>query len=141
MAEQGRNEEGIALIQEGLAASRATGAELWRPSFLCLLAEACRETGRLDDGLSALTEALAAADEHKNRPYEAEMHRVKGELLSPGLLSARDRGCAKAKRQIVELRATVSLARLLAKQGRREEARTNSRAFTTGSPKASTPPT
>ena len=81
MAEQGRNEEGIAQIQEGLAASRATGAELLRPYFLCLLAEACMETGRLDDGLSALTEALAAADEHENRSYEAEMHRLKGELL------------------------------------------------------------
>ena len=39
------------------------------------------ETGRLDDGLSALTEALAAADEHENRHYEAEIHRLKGELL------------------------------------------------------------
>ena len=63
MAEQGRNEEGIAQIQEGLAALRATGAEVLRPHVLCLLAEACMETGRLDDGLSALTEAMAAADE------------------------------------------------------------------------------
>ena len=54
MAEQGRHEEGIAQIQEGLAASRATGAELWRPYVLCMLAEACMETGRLDDGLNAL---------------------------------------------------------------------------------------
>jgi predicted ATPase len=81
LVEQGRNEEGIAQIQEGLGASRATGTELRRPYFLTLLAEACTETGRLDDGLSALTEALAAADERENRHYEAEMHRVKGELL------------------------------------------------------------
>ena len=45
MAEQGRNEEGIAQIQEGLAAFRATGAELLRPHVLCLLAEACMEDG------------------------------------------------------------------------------------------------
>ena len=51
MTEQGRNEEGIAKLQEVLAASRAAGAELWRPYFLCLLAEASMETGRLDDGL------------------------------------------------------------------------------------------
>ena len=38
------------------------------------------ETGRLDDGLSALTEALAAADENEIRFYEAETHRLKGEL-------------------------------------------------------------
>ena len=68
MAEQGRNEEGIAQMQEGLAAFRATGAGIGRPYHLCLLAEAYMETGRLDDGLSALTEALAAADEHED-PY------------------------------------------------------------------------
>jgi hypothetical protein len=45
-AEQGCNEEGIAQIQESLAASRATGANLNRPYLLILLAEACRETGR-----------------------------------------------------------------------------------------------
>ncbi len=71
MAEQGHHEKGIAQIQEGLAASRATGSGLWRPHFLCLLAEACMEMGRLDEALSALTEALAAADEHENRFCEA----------------------------------------------------------------------
>jgi len=82
MVEQGRNEEGITLIQEGIAATRAgTGTELARPYFLTLLAEACGEAGRLDDGLNALAEALAAADEHENRFYEAETHRLKGELL------------------------------------------------------------
>ena len=95
MAEQGRHEEGIAQIQEGLAALRATGSE-W-PVDLCLLAEACMNTDRLDDGLRALTEALAAADEHEIRNYEAEMHWLKGELLikqaikrcgSPALLSS-----------------------------------------------------
>jgi predicted ATPase len=81
MATQGRNEEGIAQLQEGLAASRATGAELLVPYYLCLQAEAYMETGRPDDGLSALTEALAAADEHENRMYEPEIYCLKGELL------------------------------------------------------------
>jgi predicted ATPase len=48
-AEQGRNEEGITQMQEGLAASRATGTEVNRPYFLTLLAEACMETDRLDE--------------------------------------------------------------------------------------------
>src|SRR5438105_13675802 len=65
MAEQGHNEEVIAQIQEGLAAFRATGTEALRPHALCLLAEACRQTDRLDDGPSALAEALAAVDEHE----------------------------------------------------------------------------
>jgi predicted ATPase len=73
MAEQGRREEGVAQIKEGLVALRATRTELVRPYLLCLLAEACGETGRLDDARSALTEALAAADELENRTYEAEV--------------------------------------------------------------------
>jgi predicted ATPase len=134
MAEQGRNEEGIEQIQEGLAESRAVGAELLRPYHLCVLAEACMETGRLHDGLNALTEALAAADEHENRHYEAEMHRLQGELL----LRQHDSNTAEAQRcferaievarqqsaKSWELRATTSLARLLREQGKRDEART-----------------
>jgi predicted ATPase len=132
MAEQARH-EGIAQVQEGLAAYRATGAELWRPYFLCPLAEACRETGRLEDGLSALTEALATVDEHENRIFEPEMHRLKGEQLlrqnNSNIAAAQscfEQAIAVARKQSaksLELRATNSLARLLDKQGRREEAR------------------
>jgi predicted ATPase/class 3 adenylate cyclase len=134
MAEQGHHEKGIAQIQEGLAASRATGSGLWRPHFLCLLAEACMEMGRLDEALSALTEALAAADEHENRFCEAETHRLKGELLlrrddSNAVESQRcfERAIEIARGQSgksLELRATMSLARLLTRQGHRDEART-----------------
>jgi predicted ATPase len=133
IAAQGRNEEGIAQLQEDLAESRVTAAELNRPYFLTLLAEACMDTGRLDDGLSALREALAAADEHDNRAFEAEMHRLKGELLlrqhdshTAEAQLCFERAIEIARRQSAkswELRATMSLARLLAKQGRRDEAR------------------
>ena len=91
------------------------------------------ETGRLDDGLSALTEALAAADEHEIRFYEAEMHRLKGELLlrQDDSNAAEAQSCFQRAIEIArnqsakswELRATMSLARLLAKQGHRDEAR------------------
>jgi predicted ATPase/class 3 adenylate cyclase len=135
MAELGGNEEeGIAQIQEGLAASRSTGAELMRPYHLCLLAEACREAGRFDHGLSALTEALVAADEHENRNFEAEMHRLKGDLLLKQDQSSAqeaqrcfERAIDVARKQSarsMELRATMSLARLLGQQGKRDEART-----------------
>jgi predicted ATPase len=134
MGEQGRSEEGIAQIRKGLAASRATGAELLRPHHLCLLADACKNTDRLDDGLSALAEALAAAEEHGNRSYEAEIHRLKGELLlrqsdsnTAQAQSCFERAIAIARKQSaksLELRATTSLARLLQKQGHRDEART-----------------
>ncbi len=115
-----------------LAAYRATGAEIDRPYFLTLLAEACWETDRVDDGIGALTEALAAADEHENRAFEAEMHRLKGELLlkqtdsnAPEAHSCFERAIELARKQSAksfELRATMSLARLLDQQGKRDEA-------------------
>jgi predicted ATPase len=133
MAEQGRKEEGIVQMREGLAAARSTVTELYRPDFLCLLAEAYKATGCLDDALSALTEALAAADEHENRAFEAEAHRLKGELLlkKDDSNAAEARSCFERAIEIArkqsakswELRATMSLARLLTKQGRRDEAR------------------
>jgi len=131
---QGRNDEGIRQMQEGVAASRVTGAGVFRPYFLTLLAEACMQTNRLDDGLNALAEALAIADEHENRHYEAETHRLKGELLLKQSRSrtADARQCFEKAIEIArkqstkswELRATTSLARLLASQGNRDEART-----------------
>jgi predicted ATPase len=134
MAQQGHNEEGIAQIREGLAGFRAGGTEALRPHVLCLLADACGETHRIDDGLSALAESLAAADECEIRQYEAEAHRLKGELLLKQ--NASNAGAAQecfaraievARRQSAksfELRATMSLARLLASQNHRDEART-----------------
>ena len=152
MAEQGRNEKGMAQIKEGLAAYRATGTELDRPYNLSLLAQACMKTDRLDDGLSALTEALAAADENENRECESERHRLKGELLlrrqaqrsgaeqtsscgAPRIVVsnvAEVESCFRRALEIarnqsarsLELRATMSLARLLRDTGRRNEAPT-----------------
>jgi predicted ATPase len=107
---------------------------LFRPYSLCLLAEACRESGRLDEGQSALTEALVAADENEIRFYEAETHRLKGELLlkQDDSYASEAKSCFQRAIEIArnqnakswELRTSVSLARLLDKQGRRDEART-----------------
>jgi len=134
MAEQGRHQEGIAHIREGLAATRATGAEGWRRVFLRLLVEECMVTGPLDDGLSALAETMAAADENEDRHHEAEIHRLKGKLLlkQDGSNAAEAQRCFERAIEIArgqsaksfELRATASLARLLASQGKRDEART-----------------
>jgi predicted ATPase len=132
IAKQGYYGERIAQLQEGLALFRATGAELRRPYFLCLLAETCMQAGRLDDGLNALTEALIVADKHEEREHEAEIHRLKGELLlmQDDFNTAEAQKCFEKAIEIarqrraksLELRATVSLASVLAKQGRRNEA-------------------
>jgi predicted ATPase len=63
MTEQGRGEEGLDQIQQGLAAHRATGAEVNRPEFLYWLAKAYCATGQLEIALDTPTKALAARGE------------------------------------------------------------------------------
>jgi tetratricopeptide (TPR) repeat protein len=130
IAQQGRYEEGMAQMREGLAALHARGPRL---SYLALLAGACMEAGRLDDGFIVLSELLAAADEHRNPPSEPEAYRLRGELLlRQNESSAGDaQNCFERAIEIArtqnakswELRATTSLARLLAKQDHRGKAR------------------
>jgi DNA-binding winged helix-turn-helix (wHTH) protein/predicted ATPase len=81
LARMGSIEEGMAQMREGLAALRATGAELLRPYLLALLAEACGRSGQIEAALGALEEALVGADEHAERFYEADLYRLKGNLL------------------------------------------------------------
>ncbi|WP_227747173.1 ABC transporter permease [Paraburkholderia franconis] len=81
LAQQGRAEEGIAQMREGLIAYRATGAELARPYQLALLAQACGNAGQAETGLEKLGEALNVADRKGERYYVAELHRLRGELL------------------------------------------------------------
>jgi predicted ATPase len=80
LAEQGQGQEGIAQMREGLAAYQATGAELWRPRHLSLLAEAYWKGGQTEEGLSVSAEALAFVNKSGERDYEAELYRLKGEL-------------------------------------------------------------
>ncbi|HSX83545.1 MAG TPA: AAA family ATPase, partial [Candidatus Saccharimonadia bacterium] len=72
---------GMAQMREGLAALRATGAELLRPYLLALHADACGRGGQIEAGLCALEEALVAAENHTERFYAAELHRLQGELV------------------------------------------------------------
>ncbi len=152
LAEQGQTGEGIVRIRDGLAALRASGLELWRSYGLSLLAETCGAAGRLDEAMAALAEALAVVQVNTEHWWEAELYRLKGELLLkqeqsdihtsqtrlPGSAAFRvapnaaeaqscfQRAIEIARKQSaksLELRATMSLARLLDKQGRRDEAR------------------
>jgi predicted ATPase len=80
LAEQGQAEEGIGQMRQGLAALRVTGAEMFRPWFLTLLAEAYGKEGQTEEGLNALAEALVQVDKTGERYWEAELYRLKGEL-------------------------------------------------------------
>ena len=126
-------EQGVAQIREGLAMTSASGAELWRTYHLAQLAEACGKAGRVDEGLEAIAKALDVVQEQGERWWEAEILRLRGELLlkrnPPELADAQtsfQQAIEIARQQgakSLELRATMSLARLLDKQGKRDQAR------------------
>ena len=132
LAAQGQSVEGIAQMCQGLATHQATGAELVRPYLLPLLAETYAQGGRVDEGLRVLDQALVSVHTTGERWWEAELHRLKGELLLA--LSAEKYAEAEtcfhqaldsARRQeakALELRAAMSLAHLWQQQGRRAEA-------------------
>jgi predicted ATPase len=132
LVQQGQAQEGIEQINHGLIAHRATGAALLRPYFLALLAEAYGITGEPHAGLTALAEALTLVDTTGERWYEAELYRLKGELLlqqSSGNQAAAETCFQQAitiaqdqQAKSWEIRAATSLARLWQQQGKREEA-------------------
>jgi predicted ATPase/class 3 adenylate cyclase len=133
LAAQGQEEEGIAQICQGFAAWQAAGQELGRPYCLALLGEAYGKVGQAEAGLSVVAEALAAMEKTGQRDYEAELHRIKGELLqrqavpdAPQAEACFQQALAVARRQQAkswELRAARSLNRLWQQQGKRDEAR------------------
>jgi predicted ATPase len=81
LAEQGHLAEGLKQIHENLAAWRAIGADFLRPHFLALLAEAYGQDRQVEEGLGAVVEGLAFVESTEERYYEAELYRLKGELL------------------------------------------------------------
>ncbi|MBI2205788.1 MAG: hypothetical protein HYU41_18235 [Candidatus Rokubacteria bacterium] len=124
--------DGIDAIRQGLAAQRAFGSEIVRPHALALLAEACRLGGRLDEARAAVDEAAAQAARTGDRYYEPEVHRLRGKLLlaasadavaeaEAGVRTAIDLARAMDARSL-ELRATLSLARILTGRGERAAA-------------------
>jgi predicted ATPase len=124
--------EQIPSMHEGMAMYRATDAEMWLPYLLTLLAETYGAAGQPEAGLRLLDEAHTVMDSTQERFYEAEMHRVQGELV---LAQAADQHALAetcfqqaltiARRQQArswELRAAMSLSRLWQQHGKRAEA-------------------
>ncbi len=127
MAEQGQTEEGIAQLRQGIAGWRAAGLGCLQPYFLTLLAEAYGRMGQREEALTILDEALAITEQTHEGYAEAELYRLKGELL-------REPAAAEAcfhqsieiahrqKAKSYELRAVMSLSRLWQRQARSAEA-------------------
>jgi predicted ATPase len=130
-------------MRQSLRAYKVMGATLWRPYFLALLVEGYGQVGAADEGLRVLAEALAAVQHTDERLWEAELHRLTGELMLQARLQQPASGnawshtveaeaclhqaLAVARRQqarSLELRAAMSLSRLWQRQGKQYEART-----------------
>jgi predicted ATPase len=130
LAMMGRETEGIAQMTEGLAALRSTGTVAFLPHWLIRLAEAYGKAQRPLEGLEHLTEAIRVIERTEEREFEAELYRVRGELLlaTEDARQAEESFCAAleiARRQsakLREMRAAVSLTRLWRDQGKRPEA-------------------
>jgi predicted ATPase len=132
LAMQGEGEAGIVQMHQGLAARGATGQRGSLSAYHARLAEAYGGIGQAEKGLSLLVEALAHVGTTEERYAEAEIYRIKGELLLRQAIpdAAQAEACyqqalAIAGRQQAkswELRAATSLARLWQQQGKRAEA-------------------
>jgi TolB-like protein/Tfp pilus assembly protein PilF/predicted ATPase len=132
LVEAGEGAAGVAQLREGIAGMHAFGADLSRSRYLALLGEACGTEGQIAEGLSLLAEALAFAEQSGERFFEAEIYRLRGELLLKSEApQAEVEECWRqaikvAQRQQAkspELRAVMSLARLRQRQGKIAEAR------------------
>jgi predicted ATPase len=132
LAMQGRGEEGVTQVRQGIAAWQATGAALGIPWFYTILAEVSAHQGHPEDSLQVLAEAHTLVEQQEECCWEADICRLRGVVLlrQPGTPQAEaeawlQRALDVARRQeakSLELRAAMSLARLWQQQGRRAEA-------------------
>ena len=134
LAELGDIERGVAEMEAGIAGFVPIGGVPRQAFTAALLAKVYEKLGRIDQAIAMLDDQLVRIERSGERLDEAELYRVKGELLyaRDGASSTESESCLRkaievARRQESrwwELRATTSLARLLRDSGRRDEART-----------------
>jgi DNA-binding SARP family transcriptional activator/predicted ATPase len=126
------NDELIGRLRGSIAEFKASGARLRLPYYLSLIAYVCGQAGRVEEGLASIDEALAEARTHNEHWWDAELHRLRGELLlmhgadtsdgEAALLRAIEIARSQQARSL-ELRATMTLARLWIAQHRSDDAR------------------
>lgn len=138
-ARLGEWDTGAARIRQGIAAYLTNGAAMMHPHFLGLLAEALETGGQIDEGLDALNRARSIVDETGEHYFEAELYRLRGELLlkSTGRNERADEAQAcfrnalavarRQKARSLELRASVSVAQFSQRQGPHDRKLENAR--------------
>jgi predicted ATPase len=140
-ARLGQRGAGTARIRQGIAAWLANGAAMMHPHFLGLLAEALSADGQVDEGLDVLERALTMVEETGERYYEAELHRLRGELLltstgrngrTADAQSSFQKALEVARRQnalSMELRAAVSAVQFVWRQSKSDHELANARSI------------
>lgn len=133
LAERGKVQDGVAEMEAGIAGLRQAGDALYLQFFIALLAQFYARLGRRDEALAMLEEALATIEGTGEKLHKADMLRLQSEVLLMGDTPAVAQGRNQIRAAIDlaraqdakwwELRATVTLARLLIKEGGRDEAR------------------
>jgi predicted ATPase len=126
----GQEQDGLAVLARGLSVLRGAGAVVHTPRALCLLAEAHAKVGHLQEGQECLVEAAQLIETTQERSGEAELHRLRGDIMNArGDHAAAEqnyhRALAVAERQSAKtfgLRAATSLAHLWREQGKCTEA-------------------
>ena len=121
----------MSLLRSGLAAYRATGAEIWIPHFLALVARGREAAGDTEEGSAFVDEALQIVERTGECWFAAELNRQKGQLLlrqgdpeAAESLYRKALGIAREQEaKAWELRAAASVARLWGDQSRPAEAR------------------
>ena len=119
---------------EGMGLRRARAAAVRDDTYYAaLLAEAYRKTGQIFEGLNVVTEALSKVQQTGSRIYEAELYRIKSELLLSQTVPTEEQAEACFQNALkvarsqsaksLELRAAMSLSRLWQRQGKKDEAR------------------
>jgi predicted ATPase len=132
-----RTQKGVDQLQDGISHWQATGAEMAMPTFLALKAEADLISGKMKEACVSIEEGLAIGRKNDDRYYDAELYRLKGELLlyprknlsRKEQLSEAENSFRQAiqtarrqKAKSLELRATVGLSRFWQRMGKRKEA-------------------
>ena len=127
---QGKLQKGVIQSRKGIDAMQSEKMWIYHSGTLALLAEVQVKAGNLDEALVNLDEAFAFVERTDERYWEAELYRLKGELL----LNQGDDACAETSfnnaveiscrqsAKSLELRAVMSLCQLLEKQGKKKEA-------------------
>jgi len=131
LAEQGNPEKGLEMLQQGLGTWRGIGMVVFVPYWHALIAEIHGQLEQPEEGLALIEESFEIVNKTDHRMWEAELHRIKGELLLLSKAESEVEDCYEKALEVAraqeaksfELRAAMSLGQLWQSQGKQKQAK------------------